>query len=171
MPNTTNTLIEEFAKHGFHPSHVQESRSDVFWGSCSLFLYRVPGDVSIEAATGVTPRAFDLYLAPVAGAIGDGRGRPLDLHVCGYNLATEPRTAQARVRATDAAGGIVHDQGPDAVEFEARVTAQGDTLSRSFDSLLRLDLEGATGDVMVELTLHEPGTGELVQARRLVVRG
>ncbi len=169
MPNTTNTLVQEFAKHGFHPAHVQESRVDVFWGSCSLFLYRGREDVDVEAPTGATPPLVDLHLVTPGKAV-DGRSRPLDLFVCGYNLAEKPRAVNARVRAADAEGRVLFEQGPDRVALEARV-ADGGAMSQSFDSRIALDLEGATGDVTVEVSLRDPQTDELLRARRLVVRG
>ena len=69
MPNTSRTIVREFARHGFHPVHLSEQRGEYFWGGCSLFFRRLPEGMQIEEVTNVGADLFDLHVALDATAV------------------------------------------------------------------------------------------------------
>jgi SAM-dependent methyltransferase len=165
-PNNTATLIAEFARHGFHPLHVSETRGGDLWGGCNLLLWNA-GPLAPQASP--YPRPFDVHLVPcpTGGVAPAGK---LALNVTLYNWATEPVAAEGRLSATDATGRTLCEIGPSALDFPARVAEKGDLLSKSIDLQLDLDVAGAEVPITLVAELRERAGGALLGRRTLVRR-
>ena len=122
-PNTARTIVGEFAKHGFHPVLLSESRRDLDGlGGCSVFFRRLRGArlVDLEHTGRDT---LDLHLAP--GRNGSGFG------VMVYNRTTEPLTVSGTVTVRDGEGNVLQSIGPGPLDLDPRGRTATDPPSTS----------------------------------------
>ena len=180
MPNNANTLLREFAKHGFRPTHVAECGYGAFGGGgCYLLLENqaAHGAVVVEREFGSErthagtdgPRC-DVYLGVQEVADAAGRERPVDVTLAVYNHGDQPWAGTGRIVATDAAGTVLAEQGPTAVELPRRSPPGDRVFTHSVDHVVGLDLAGATGPVTVDVVL-EDASGAVAASNRLTIGG
>ncbi len=171
MPNTTNTLIAEFAKHGFVPSFVREHRilAPEFWGGCNLILEKRSRWAHWQpVASDAPPEPFDVYILPRDAAEPAERSNPLDVEVVVYNRAPEARDVDVRVATRDARGEVVSEHEPHRLELPARVAPGDPWFSCSSSFRAALELPKASGKTVIEVTLEDPVTSLALGTRALV---
>ncbi|MBK8974865.1 MAG: methyltransferase domain-containing protein [Planctomycetes bacterium] len=156
MPNTVNTLLGEFAKHGFRPTHVQRGGYGAFGGGCYLLLesQREFPHVHVERETH-SGADCEAYLAAMPVEEPGDRRQPFDVAVTLYNRAAGKRTLRATLRAHDRAGRILLQEGPLDVALDARVPKGVAAWNASTDHVARLELDGADLPVTVDVLLQE----------------
>lgn len=172
MPNSVFTVIAEFAKHGFHPSHIYETRLSTHDGGTTMLMKNCQpwtGFVPVERP--LTSTEFDIHLLPDdVQEVGD-RTHPFDLQAAIYNLRTEPRSANARLQLLDADGTVASEITAGPLHFQARVRDKGDAMSISSYFTLELDLPAATCDALLTLIDLEIGKDIATARATLAVRG
>jgi len=173
MPNTTNTLVAEFAGHGFFPAHIEETRSGTFWkgfwGGCRLLLANgtawprlAPG-----APEGTEPEAFAIHFVPERSDRSQDATRPVELQVVVYNQEARARRVNGFVTVRDSRGRTLANLGPEPLAFSPRVKDRGDRISHSLNFLVRFDRPVDGGDAVVEARLTDPESAEVVTTRSL----
>ncbi len=169
-PNTANTLIREYAKHGFHPIHVEETAAGSLGGGCCLILRSDAAwpNCQHENAASVESKDVAIYLVPETVADAAARAKPFDLHVTVSNRQPVQRSIQLRLRLLDADGKVL-SEGSDAVPLQAKAVQQGDLPSLSFHHSLQLDLAAAGTQARIEVDALEPSTGKVLGSGRMKV--
>lgn len=167
MPNSTRTLVEEFAQHGFLPLYVHENRKTEFWGACALFLRNVKpfGDLEHRPAEGPAVEDFELFVVP-RHARGEADTQGVDVVI--YGRRDAGAAVDGHLRVTDAGGRVLSELGPEPLELPPRASKEQETVSASHVLGLELDLPG-DGAVTIEARLTDRGGSETLISRRLVL--
>ncbi len=171
MPNTTHTLIAEFARHGFVPSFVREHRilAPEFWGGCNLILENRSRSAHWQPkASDTPPEPFDVYILPRDAAEPAERSNPVDVEVVVYSRAPEAREVDARVAIRNALGAVVSEHGPHRLELPARVAPGDPWFSCSSSFRAPLELPEASDQAVIEVTLEDPMTSRTLSTQALV---
>ena len=165
MPNNKDTLLAEFAKHGFLPTAIHETGEGRFGGGCYLLLERTPAKAwKLEPRVG-DGADFDLFLTPLSGS----DPQRIDVQATLYNRSDEPRTASASLSAVDARGRVVHALGPRRVDFDARVPRGDSGWSRSQGMRVSFDAPAAL-PLTIELRLEDPSSGQVLAEARATLQ-
>lgn len=70
MPNDLDTVVAEFAKHGFVPIHVQETGHPVFSGGCGVVFENCAASRMVRHEQGGSdPKAVDIHVGVRAGEV------------------------------------------------------------------------------------------------------
>ena len=150
MPNTTRTIVKEFEKHGFLPRYVGESRSEHFWGGCSV-LFQKCGAWRGRAAEGPASSEVDLYLVPHRM---EARARePRKIEVVLYNRGAAARELVVTAHASGADGRRLHAFEPERIRLPARVASPEERSSESVSfslDLASLPAESASVEALVQ---------------------
>lgn len=173
MPNTSNTLLKEFARHGFFPTHIFEKRVEDLpdlWGGCSLVLRNCRDRANCHPGTvgGTAPQRFGIYFVPAQVTNPLGRRRPFDVDVVVCDREAAVRTVHILITVQAADGTVLHELTPEALEFvEGEV---GDPFGRRSCSFrAHVDLPAAKDKAVVETTLIDPVSGRPLSSNKFVV--
>jgi hypothetical protein len=153
MPNTTSTLLQEFAKHSFHPAFIGENRTTEFWGGCSLLALNCRAVA--PAGLCMTQRVAN---GDVSAFILPDRRPGQDWSVVVYNWSPGALEVRATLRLRDGSGASLGDKGPYDFTLPPRVQRAGETASCSV--IFPLQLTPALGlSARVELSERPSGRG------------
>jgi SAM-dependent methyltransferase len=158
MPNDLTTVVEEFARHGFHPTALWESRTGWAWGGMTGMLKNCRDVAGFVAADQRGYEAWlEVHVTPDLAERGGGAEPTDHLDVCVYNRRP---SARRLVGALDVVGadGSRTTLLEGAIDVEARIDRAGDPGSRSTD--VRIPCRLPSGPVRVEVRLRDEASGE-----------
>ncbi len=169
IPNTTNTLIQEYVQHGFRPIHIEETRAGTFNGGCCLALKNAGrwSGCRQETVDSAEPNSFDLQLVPDDVEQPHGRADAFDLFVAVFNHSPRAREVDGRLRIQRADGTVLQEQSQ-RITLSACPRSPDDPPTTSFHQRAELDLDGAGPEATVTLELAD-ADGRVVGASRLVI--
>lgn len=159
MPNTSRTLIDEFARHGFSPAFIAENREGFFWGGCSLLFRNCSRRFAIECLSGAGPEDLGLYLAPAA--------REGEVLVVVYNWSSEARELDGYLDLSAGPGAPLR-LGPHPLRLAPRVAARSGSASSSIAVPVRLGRP--TPESTIDLHLTARGAPQPICTRRIRIR-
>lgn len=162
MPNTTRTLVREFEKWGFLATQIGESRSEFFWGGCSLVLANTShvGACRGGEHSGSESDGIEIQLVPR----GPHRS-PADIVL--YNWRSEVRELDGYLTARDASGTPLFSHGPEPIRLTPRVWAADGSFSESVS--FPAELPPVFSTLTVEILLHERGASSPICGRSFVL--
>lgn len=166
MPNNTDTVIAEFRKHGFHPTHIYETRESSFWGGTTMLMKNCSAWPDFEPlARAEQPEELDVHLTPDTPLDPAGRQHPVDVEVAIYNRTQAARPVRAALRVLTAdgqpvPGGEIGDQ----FVLQGRVWDKNDPMSLS--QYVRVPLDLPTPVAQVEIVVHDANTGAELRRSR-----
>jgi hypothetical protein len=163
MPNTTRTLVHEFARHGFYPAFLGENRTRDFWGGCSLLAVncRAGSPVGTSLTQRCTAGDVSAFLVP-------DRRRGQQWSVVAYNWSARALDVTATLRLSDGSGVVLDEKGPHDFTLPPRVHSADGTASCSVS--LPLPLVPAPGS-SARLELCERGSGRELVATEVAFAG
>ena len=165
MPNTSRTIVKEFEKHGFLPRYIGESRSEHFWGGCSLFFQNCAEGRERWSASDPAGSEVDVYLVPHRP---DARARGAQkVELVLYNRGARERELAGTVRASGPDGRLLKSFGPERVSLPARVASPEARSSESVSITLDLDALPAEG-ARVHALVNDAEDETLVASRTLL---
>ena len=170
MPNTTNTLFLEFAKHGFHPRYFSESRNGEHWGTCVVWLERwsaFPRAMPWER-TCSTGRRVILRHTPCSLRRIDSERALFRYELAMYNETHDTVVADGFVEVRDQHGRSLHEEGPEPITLLPR-PAKGEPDRAAQILPYAVELCGSSHDFFVEARLQDRRSGEVIEKEVLRV--
>lgn len=167
MPNTTRTLLAEFAKQRFHAVHINESRLEGHWGACGLLLRNCRRWVHCEPQWQENPADFGIGLVPAPLANAGSRQSPFDLDVVLYNLSKEARDVDGYLTVEDAEGRTLLRRGPQRLSFGPRVPRVEH--SSSLTHAVQLSLPQGPRPFLMRADVTSPGTDRALDSASMLL--
>lgn len=160
MPNNPETLIEEFAKHEFRPTHLRESnQGEGFGGGCTALFEsarRFPVQVTSQDPK---PQGFDIWIVPMASS--EAAAWPDEVNVSMFNRTSQAQEVTGSIEVRDASGDVLQKI-EESLSFEPRAFRTDRPASDSLDFRVPLELEGVSGPVEIEVSVAESGSSQVI---------